>query len=235
MESFTRNLITSNAGSDHPRHIPVSKYRAAASLYLIAILSAAFTGLALAAEPLHDILSIHPVEQESLTGQTYAPGDATTVLSVPVAYALGATHRINMDVEIVNLEPDYIKLDGLSVDFGNSVPVVALSGQELLELPEGLLTTQLGDDDLRRPMLTNGGFMVTGLMLEPRMDEHDTLTFGEALDILSYRNDDSAGYLVAGSQQFLIGDPPQSPDDPWPGVGTQGFVAKYNSTGTMAW
>ena len=112
-----------------------------------------------------------------------------------------------------------------------------LTSQELLGLPESLLTTPLplGDDNLRRPMLTNGGFMVTGLMLEPRIDQHDSLTFGEALDVLSYTNDDGVGYLVAGSQQYLIGDPPQSPDDPAPSVGSQGFVAKYDWTGKMVW
>ena len=72
----------------------------------VAMLLAAFTGLALAAPPMNTILSVHPVDQESIIGQPYDPGDgATTVLSVPVASASGSGHYINMDSRSSTMSP----------------------------------------------------------------------------------------------------------------------------------
>ena len=192
---------------------------------------------ATAVAPLVTVTSIQPSTAPSVPDETYEPAALSAfVAHEPTAYPTlpGFGHRVTVDVEVENNEPNYIRLDEYETNIGGWSE--DLVGQELLAMPETLFLFKLGPTDNRRPALTNGGFAVSGLKLEHHViddNNESALTFGEALDVLAYDLDDGEGYLVAGSYQFLIGDVPTSVNDPPPSVGTQGFIAKYDAAGVM--
>src|SRR5688572_12831290 len=191
---------------------------------------------AMALPPLVTVTSIQPSTAPSVPDETYEPAALSAfVAHEPTAYPTlpGFGHRVTVDLTVRNDEPDYIRLDEYETNIGGwSADLIE---QELLAMPETLLQFELSPTGNRRPALTNGGFAVSGLKLEKHVidDEDSPLAFGEALDVLAYDLDDGAGYLVAGSYQFLIGDVPTSVEDSPPSVGSQGFIAKYDTAGVM--
>ena len=205
---------------------------------VLSILAGASVALqAAAAPPLVTVTSIQPVTAPSVPDETYEPAALTSfVYHEPTAYPTlpGFGYRVTVDWTVRNDEPNYIRLDEYDTNIGGwSADLV---GQDLLAMPEALLQFPLGAVDSRRPALTNGGFAVSGLKLEQHVidgNSEPALTFGEALDVVAYDLDVGDGYLVAGSYQFLVGDPPTSVQDPPPSVGEQGFVAKYDNSGAM--
>jgi hypothetical protein len=217
------------ARSGRPKGLP--------SLSAVAALATLAASASLAASPAVSLTGIHPSTAPSEPGQDYESADVSAFVShVPTAYptlpAFG--HRVTVDFTIRNDEAAYVRLDRFETFIGGWN--ADLLGGELLALPEALLQFPLGAAEKRRPVLTNGGFAVSGLKLEKHVideDDETSLTFGEALDVLAYDLDDGAGYLVAGSYQYLIGDVPQKVSDSPPSVGRQGFIAKYDHTGAM--
>ena len=193
---------------------------------------------AAAVPPLVTVTSIQPSSAPSVPDEDYEPAaPAAFVVYEPTAYPtpLAFGHRVTVDLTVRNDEPDYIRLDEYETFIGGWN--ADLVEQDLLAMPETLLQFPLGPDDNRRPALTNGGFAVSGLKLEHHVmgiETEPSLTFGEALDVVPYDLDDGAGYLVAGSQQFLLGEVPTSVEDPPPRLGRRGFIAKYNAAGAMS-
>lgn len=189
---------------------------------------------AMALPPLVTVTNMQPVDAAAVPDEDYEPGDSSVfVYTEPVAYPNlpGAGYRATVDLELRNDEAQYIRMDEFASDIG--AWSADLTGDELLALPEALLTIPLGPEDHRRPVLTNGGFGVSGLKIEHHFEDGNVLTYGEAIDVLSYDLDAGAGYLVAGSKQFLLGDVPKSSDDAPPSVGQQGVVAKYDTAGFL--
>lgn len=192
---------------------------------------------AMAAAPLLTVTNLQPSTAPSVPDETYEPAALTAFVShEPTAYPSlpGFGHRVTVDVNVRNDEPDYIRLDVYDTTIGAWSE--DLVGQELLAIPKALYQFPLSSAEKYRPALTNGGFAVTGLKLEQHLlDDGDepVLTFGEALDVIAYDLDDGSGYLVAGSYQYLIGDVPKSVADPPPSVGEQGYIAKYDTAGVM--
>lgn len=190
-----------------------------------------------AAAPLLTVTSIQPSTAPSVPDETYDPAALTAFVShEPTAYPTlpGFGHRVTVDLSVRNDESDYIRLDEYESNIGAWSE--ELVGQELLAMPKALFQFPLSADDKFRPALTNGGFAVSGLKFEQHVidDNNPTsLSYGEALDVMAYDLDDGAGYLVSGSYEFLIGDVPTSVNDPPPSKGTQGFIAKYNTSGSM--
>ena len=78
---------------------------------------------------------------------------------------------MNTDLEITNNGTDYIRLDEMLAATSSYLPTITLTGDELISLPETHVETPLGNTNRRRPVLTNGGFGVSGLKVEHRLDK----------------------------------------------------------------
>ena len=203
------------------------------------LLTAGLSGAGQAVPPPVALKNLQPVTADAPTGGIYDPTAMDALLSLePMVYPElpYSGHRMTVDLEFENTGTDYLRLDELYAHTGYALTPVSLTGNELLSLPESVLTVPLGSADLRRPVLSNGAFSVTGLKIEQRLEKTDSLRFGTGLDVIAYSTDlpmGRAGYVVAGSHEYLIGDAPTSADDWLPSKGQQGFVALYDSGGSL--
>src|SRR5688572_24507548 len=166
--------------------------------YLASVLTG--VGLAVqatAAAPLLTVTNLQPSTAPSVPDETYEPAALTAFVGhEPTAYPSlpGFGHRVTVDLNVRNDEPDYIRLDVYETTIGAWSE--DLVGQELLAIPKALYQFPLSAADKYRPALTNGGFAVSGLKLEQHLldqGEEPVLTFGEALDVIAYDLDVGAG------------------------------------------
>ena len=214
--------------------------RLAAAVCVAALTSPAHS----ASAPVY-LTDIQPVNASAFEGDPYDSTDPVhSVFLQPVAKVPGAgethttDHRLNVDFTLRNNHTDYIRLDAVTAHTSSSLPGVTVTGNDLLALPDAYLTYPLGHADLRRSILSNGGFSVTGQLLEERLHDEQTLPYGRAEDLVPVvaDNDEGAvewGYVIAGSYERLHGDPPTGPNDPLPTKNDRGFLALYDSVGNM--
>ncbi len=147
------------------------------SLFIVGLLFVLPTG-GFAAEPVLTITNLQPVSAIVDIAGEYDPGDpAVRVLLEKVhnPHLLGQNVRLNVDFSLKNKEPDYIHLSSINVWYpGSPSGPIDLVGDETLAIPEDNFTIPLKNGGAplplkQRPAMTNGGFGVTGLVLERKL------------------------------------------------------------------
>ncbi len=196
-----------------------------AALALLPLMGTALAGT----QPMIGVTNLRPVEapfhrpvSDARTSYFPAnPSSSTNMDRVSTSPKAAEVRALEVDLQIENAEGDYLRLDRVSVLYsGHGLDDVSLAGDELLAMPESLLTIPRGRDrsktdglSPKRPALTSGGFGVTGFLLERYLDRGDLLTgsqgqielpYGRALDVRSYLFGGAVRRtLVVGTRELL--------------------------------
>lgn len=221
-------IITS---PDSPRRTPLS-------LSITTWLAACALAMSASADQISvSLFNVQPVDQESLIDTPYDPThpDAEILFekmhldetSVPYA-------RANIDFEVRNDGDEWIRLDSLTANYpGSGLAALHVQDDELLGFDASLYEIPPSNTDKQRPVISSGGFGVTGAVIQQRLFEEPGLPYGRALGALAYRPPSSGQlYAVTGLYEYLIGDPPEDATADAP-LGTQGFLALYNWSGDL--
>jgi hypothetical protein len=184
-----------------------------------------------------ELENIQPVDAESIEGLPYDPTVPvaqvwmepiqTTSLTIP-------GYRTNLDLEVRNNENEWLRLDKLEVaHVGSPLAPLLLEGDDLFGYDSSFFTYGPANPDKRRTAIVNGGFGVSGLLLQRRFSEDDQLPFGRGLGVVAYQPPGAqSAYAVVGSRQFHIGDPPELVTDPYT-LAYFGALARYDSSGKL--
>ena len=185
------------------------------------------------------LLNLQPVDAPSWDGVPYDPTDASAnVLMEPLQFSgwTGpADVRTNLDFEVKNEEEDWLRLDELEIQWiGSGEPNLWITGDDLFAVDPSLYTWELtGAAEARRTVIANGGFGVSGLVLQQKLDEVQPEPFGRFLDVEAYLPPGGkTSYVAAGYIKFYIGSPPEDPADPYE-VDYQGALVRYDAAGRM--
>ncbi len=203
-------------------------------------LAACALAMSTSADPIIvSLFNVQPVDQESLVGDPYEPAhpDAEILIekmhldetSIPYA-------RANIDFEVQNDGDEWIRLDSLRASYpGSGLSALHVQDDDLLGFDASLYETppSVHNADKKRPVISSGGFGVTGAVIQQRLFEEPGLPYGRALGTLAYRPPSSGQlYAVTGLYEYLIGDPPEDVTMEAT-IGTQSYLAIYNWSGNL--
>jgi Domain of unknown function (DUF5122) beta-propeller len=216
---------------DTPRRTP-------SSVSITTWLAACALAMSAGADPISvSLVNVQPVDQESLIDAPYDPAHPDAAILVE-KLQLDETSleytRANIDFEVRNDGNEWLRLDRLRASYpGSGLAALDVQGDELLGFDAGLYEIPPANTDKKRPVISGGGFGVTGAVIQQRLFEEPGLPYGRALGALAYRPPSSGQlYAVTGLYEYLIGDPPEDVTVEAT-IGTQGFLALYDWSGNL--
>ncbi len=220
-------------------------FQCLAEMVAVALILITLTSEVLAASnPALTITNLQPVTADVNLAGDYDPGVEGMEVRVLLEkihnpHLLGQNVRLNVDFDLKNDEAEYIHLNSFNVWYpGSPVGPIDLSGNQTLAIPEANFTIPLANGGAplplkKRPVMTNGGFGVTGLALERKLFDGESLPFGRASDVLSYQTDDKRRYLTVGSREFMLGAAADATVDQI-GLLRLPYIAKFSDSGFVS-
>ncbi len=181
--------------------------------------------------------NLQPVDQESIIETPYDPTHPDAEImweqmhldetSIP-------SYRTNIDFQVRNDGTEWIRLDALRAHYpGSGETSLHMTDDALLGYDSSFYEFQPANPDKKRTAITSGGFGVTGAVMQQQLFDPG-LPYGRALGVLAYKPPGaSERYVVTGSYDYLIGDPPEDVTEDAL-VGSQAFLAIYDGFGSLS-
>ena len=211
-----------------------TSFRRISSRFCAPLLAVSLVTVPLAAAPISvSLFNLQPVDQQSIIETAYNPTHPDAeILWEPLHLDETSipSYRTNIDFEVRNDGPEWIRLDALRAHYpGSGQASLHITDNELLGYGTGLYEFEPANTDKKRTAITSGGFGVTGAVMQQHLFEDPGLPYGRALGVLAYTPPGWAErYTVTGSYDYLIGDIPDVT------VGSQAFLAIYDSAGNLS-